>query len=216
MVKVKEIYQSVEGEGITLGVPSVFVRFAGCNLGCSWCDTPRALKEEYGTEMTVDEIIEEVTSEQYTKLRRLWTGGEPLIHIDEIKEMTDVLFPHFQQLWIETNGTIDFSELQESNHISMDVKCPSSEVESDLSLVKLLDHNDQLKFVINDQRDLNYAAKVIKKYGPKTNIVFQPCWPEGQNADEYIRKTNWLTATAQALKLEVWIIPQWHKILGVL
>lgn len=215
MPEVVEIYQTIEGEGITLGMPSILVRFAGCNLGCSWCDTPRALKKGYGREMSNGEIIEEILSENYIQMRLQFTGGEPLMYKRDIIDIAKEVVNKFDEIWIETNGTLDFSDIPYCQ-VSMDAKCPSSGVKSKLALIHDLTMKDQLKFVITDQTDLNYAIKVIKEYDPATNIVFQPCWPDGMNSEEYIRKTNWLTNTALAMRLKVWIIPQWHKILGVL
>ncbi|MDI9633149.1 MAG: radical SAM protein [Methanolinea sp.] len=171
-MRVHEIFRSLQGEGIRQGMPCTFVRFAGCNLDCAWCDTRPA--RTGGEEMDGDEVLSHV--------RRLGgryvciTGGEPLLQgpplLSLIRDLSDAGYT----IDIETNGTLDFSPFQPYASICMDVKCPSSGEESDLSLVPRLTDADALKFVVRDREDCEYAADVMRRYSPRGHVFFSPVW----------------------------------------
>lgn len=202
-MRINEIFYSIQGEGINIGIPMVFVRVTGCNLRCKWCDTKYAFEE--GTEMSIEEIFNKV--DEFNMNRVCVTGGEPLIY----KEITKLLSKfidagYFVQL--QTNGSKTIQEMpcEENLCISMDIKCPSSGMHDkmDFSNIELLSPFDELKFVIADETDLNYAKQVIEKYKPKTNVVFQPV---------YGTDIKMIADAVLESKLNVRVLPQLHKII---
>ena len=128
-MRISEIFRSIQGEGRSQGLITTFVRLSGCNLNCSWCDTPYA--REGGKEVPAGDIFQAV---EFSSCSRVCiTGGEPLVQRDEVGSLVKQLDEAGYEVEIETNGTIDFSPLQAHASICMDVKCPSSGEESDLS-----------------------------------------------------------------------------------
>ncbi|MDO9325729.1 MAG: 7-carboxy-7-deazaguanine synthase QueE [Methanoregula sp.] len=121
-MKVIEIFRSLQGEGKNQGKVCLFLRLAGCNLNCHWCDTEYA--RTGGREMASDEILEQVwrINPPYICI----TGGEPLMQAAELEPLLASLHKRGAQIDIETNGTYPFTRLQPYASICMDVKCPSS------------------------------------------------------------------------------------------
>jgi 7-carboxy-7-deazaguanine synthase len=200
-MKICELFRSIQGEGITIGIPTYFIRTAGCNLRCSWCDTVYA--QEGGKETSINEIMREVDDTEYVCI----TGGEPLLQKD-LPELLKRLLRAGKRISIETNGSMDISEIPKDDRImiSLDVKCPSSGV-SGKNLLSNIDHigkKDQLKFVIGGHADLNYAIRFITDNKVDTNIIFSPVG--GMNmlpiAEEVVKR-----------KLNVRVLPQLHKII---
>ncbi|HMA05530.1 MAG TPA: radical SAM protein [Methanomicrobiales archaeon] len=156
-MKVSEIFRSIQGEGRSQGLITTFVRLSGCNLNCAWCDTPYA--REGGKEVPAGDVFQAI---EFSSCNRVCiTGGEPLLQREEVTALAERLCGAGYQVEIETNGTIDFSTLQRFASVCMDVKCPSSGEESDLSLLSRILGNDAVKFVVNDSEDLDYARDVI-------------------------------------------------------
>lgn len=155
-MRVVEIFKSIEGEGIRAGYPVVFIRLAGCNLRCSYCDTKYSYNEKEYPDMTVDNIVKTVF--KFGCHRVTLTGGEPLIHEDVdllIEELTEM----GTEVNIETNGSVDISPYicDKNVIITMDYKCSSSGME-DMMLISNLDKlrkQDVLKFVVGDENDLD-------------------------------------------------------------
>jgi 7-carboxy-7-deazaguanine synthase len=179
-LKVNEIFYSIQGESSFAGLPCVFVRLTYCNLRCSFCDTEYAFFE--GTEMTVDNIIDKV-SEYGCRLVEI-TGGEPLIQANVLQLMTKLSDKGFQVL-LETAGHMDISQVDERIHRIMDVKCPTSN-ESDKMRwenFNYLTNKDEVKFVIGDKTDFDYAVNVINKYklDKKCGILFSPVFDKIDN-----------------------------------
>ena len=156
-MRVSEIFRSIQGEGRSQGLITTFVRLAGCNLDCAWCDTPYA--RTGGKEVPAGDVFKAV---EFSSCGRVCvTGGEPLLQRDEVLELAKRLDEAGYRVEVETNGTIDFSPLLGSASICMDVKCPSSGEESDLSLLSRIAARDAVKFVVKDAEDLDYACDVI-------------------------------------------------------
>lgn len=157
---VNEIFNSIDGEGTRAGSLSTFIRLAGCNIRCSYCDTSYSLKATDGKIMMIDEIISEVS--KYNCKHITLTGGEPLIHnncILLVKKLIDSGYT----VNIETNGTLDISEyLIDNCIITMDYKTPSSKMEHKMYIENLdkLRENDVLKFVCS-RSDLERVREVI-------------------------------------------------------
>jgi 7-carboxy-7-deazaguanine synthase len=169
-MRLVEIFKSIQGEGKNQGKPSVFIRLAGCNLDCSWCDTPHSHSE--GEEFDNDKIVRSVDQSGCKEV--CITGGEPLLQITELRLLLSRLSRLGYAIEIETNGTIDFGPVQDNATICMDVKCPSSGEKSDLALLKKISSGDSVKFVVANQDDCRYAEEIIKNHPIRGEIFFSP------------------------------------------
>lgn len=171
-MKVCEIFRSIQGEGAGQGSPCTFLRLAGCNLRCRWCDTPYA--QNGGADTRPEQVLEELHS--LGGLYVCITGGEPLLQSDELLPLVDELAAEGKEIEIQTNGTQDFSKFQRYASICMDVKCPSSGEESDLDLLRSITVKDSVKFVVLDLKDLEYAEEVIGMYRIEGEIFISPVY----------------------------------------
>ena len=202
-MKINEIFYSMQGEGKWTGLPNIFIRLTGCNLRCKFCDTKYAY--ENGKEMDIREILNQIN--KYDCKYICITGGEPLLQ-DEVFSLIRLLLDKNYKILIETNGSLNIEKLTKKKNviISLDIKCPSSNMEDKnyFDNISLLGKKDQLKFVINDKNDYNYAKKIIEKYLPKCDVIFQPVW--GSNT---VNLFNWIKND----NLKVRIGLQLHKIL---
>lgn len=180
--KVVERFISINGEGIRCGQLAIFIRLAGCNLNCSYCDTTWANNKNVKYDlMTTEEIYEYIKS---TGIRNITlTGGEPLLQagiselLERLSEDRDI---HVE---IETNGSIslkEFSKIENSPSFTMDYKLPSSNMESnmDLSNFEYLTKKDTVKFVSGTQKDLQKVKYIVDKYNliDKTNVYISPVY----------------------------------------
>jgi len=205
-MKISEIFFSIEGEGIEIGKPEIFIRLAGCNLRCKWCDTEYAL--ENGKEMSINGIIQEVS--RYPCKNVSVTGGEPLLQKEELFKLVKKLKNMDYWIQINTNGTIfDEDIFKQVDLISMDCKCPSSGMKSDLEVLKrtkeLFNFKTQFKFVITGKKDYRYAKKILCNLNA-SNVVFQPEW----KSMEFVRK---LAELIKKDGLNVRLIVQQQKII---
>ncbi len=182
-LRITEIFHSIQGESTWAGAACTFVRLTGCPLRCVWCDTEYAF---YGGElMTLDEILERV-AHIGTPLVQI-TGGEPLIHRNAFV-LTERLLDAGYTVLVETSGAIDIGPLDPRAHRIMDLKCPGSG-ESSKNLWSNLDHlgeRDELKFVIADRADYEWARDVVRERsladrvadGSLRAIHFSPAWDD--------------------------------------
>jgi len=201
-MKVSEIFRSIQGEGPNQGLITTFVRLSGCNLRCSWCDTPYAW--EGGKEVPVGDVVQAV---EFSACGRVCiTGGEPLLQLGEVSDLARRLDEGGYEVEIETNGTIDFSPLQAHASICMDVKCPSSGEESDLSLLPRIAGGDSVKFVVKDSGDLAYAAEIVAAHPIRGEFLVSPVFGSDPAA---------LARQVLDRNLPVRFQLQLHKILGV-
>ena len=171
MLKVNEIFYSIQGESSMAGLPCIFIRLTYCNLRCSYCDTEYAFYE--GTNLTVEEILAEIKKYD-CKLVEI-TGGEPLIQ-KEIFSLQKTLCDAGYEVMIETGGSISIKELDRRVKVIMDLKCPSSKM-SDKNLfenVMYLKSADEVKFVIGNREDYEWARGIIDEYTltEKCSILF--------------------------------------------
>lgn len=177
-MKVNEIFKSIDGEGLRTGELTTFIRLAGCNLRCSYCDTCYALKNSNGTEMSVDEIVKRAKKYDYRNITL--TGGEPLIHKD-VDDLISKLCENGFYVNIETNGSVPIDKYISNKNIliTMDYKLPSSGVEKNMNLNNLekLRKNDVLKLVIGKD-DFDRIKQVIEKYSIKSYIYLSPVFGE--------------------------------------
>lgn len=187
-MKVSEIFYSIEGEGIEIGRPEVFIRFAGCNLQCDWCDTKYALNN--GKEMRMDEIIQEVS--HYPCKNISITGGEPLLQREELLKLVEGLKKRNCWIQLNTNGTIFDQRIFELvDLITMDCKCPSSGMKSDLEVLVRTKNSFgsklQLKFIISNEEDYQYAKNIVStSLKHMANIIFQPEWQSSKFAQKLV------------------------------
>jgi 7-carboxy-7-deazaguanine synthase len=200
-MQVNEIFASIQGEGREIGRPTVFVRFSKCNLRCRWCDTKYAW--EGGSELSVNEIVKEVNDFNLGTV--CLTGGEPLLQSKGLKELVKELKRIGYEVTLETNGTLyDEWLFNNVDCVSMDVKPPSSGEKSNIALLKKLGPKDQVKIVIADDRDYDFAKEMLKK--TSVEVILQPLG--GLGVKRILDKV-------MNDRLDVRVLPQLHKIIGV-
>ena len=160
MLTINEIFHSIQGESTYAGRPCVFVRLTACDLRCRWCDTPYAFHE--GTKMSVDEVIADVESRGCQTVEV--TGGEPLLQPD-VYPLMQQLLDSGKTVLIETGGHRSIAGVPAGVIRIMDIKCPGSgEAEkNDWSNLAHLTSTDEVKFVIADRRDYEYARDIVKR-----------------------------------------------------
>lgn len=189
-MKICEIFKSIQGEGQQAGEPTVFIRTSGCNLKCSWCDTPY---HKEGKEMTVEEIVKQV--KVYGVPNVCITGGEPLLQ-EEIKELIEELMMWFN-VYVETNGTQHTWNTNKKVHWILDYKLPSSGMHGQFLYSNLYSDNlYEIKLVIKDKEDYKWAKEFMNMYygvfsNPK-KILISPCFDKKWNTElaEQILKDN--------------------------
>ena len=199
-----ETFLSIQGEGLQMGRLTYFIRAAGCNLRCSWCDTGYALEpSDAKCQMSVGELMGLIGGVRSVCL----TGGEPLLQ-DDAAELISSIVSAGKTLVLETNGSVNIAGLPDSANliVSMDIKCPSSGMQDrmDLSNLAHLGRKDQLKFVIADGRDYDYAVDFIKKHPTEANVIFSPVGGVGLKE---------IAESVVADRLDVRVLPQLHKII---
>jgi 7-carboxy-7-deazaguanine synthase len=157
-LKVNEVFYSIQGESSFAGHPCVFVRLTGCNLRCSYCDTQYAYDD--GNTLKIDEILAEVGS-YGCRLVEI-TGGEPLLQ-KETPVLVQRLLGEGYEVLLETNGSQDISRIDGRCVRIVDIKCPSSgeEDKNDLKNLNILTDKDEVKFVIGDRVDYEYAKRML-------------------------------------------------------
>ena len=160
-LNVFETFTSIQGESSFAGLPFLFIRLAGCNLKCSWCDTPKSQETDSGTSVSVDELLTLATQ---SGLRHICiTGGEPLLQDGCIVLMEMLLKAGFI-VSLETNGTVDVNIVPDAVNCIIDVKCPSafSGKPGLLFPVKSLKESHEVKFVIASREDYDFAVDFLK------------------------------------------------------
>jgi 7-carboxy-7-deazaguanine synthase len=202
LLKVNEIYFSIQGESTFAGKPCVFIRLTYCNLRCSYCDTEYAFYD--GEEMSIEEIIEEV--KKYNCSLVEVTGGEPLVQKDSIHLMRKLCDEDYEVL-LETGGSLPIENIDKRVRVILDLKCPSSNMKGK-NLYENLDHLksiDEVKFVIGTREDYEWAKEIISKYkiNEKCEVLFSVVFDKL----EPITLTNWILED----KLNVRFQLQMHK-----
>jgi len=173
-MEISEIFLSIQGEGVDIGLPTIFVRTSKCNLECTWCDTKYSW--DPGEERTVESILEEVLS--YGVNRVCISGGEPMLQAEEVSKLVSLLEAKDVDVIIETNGSIDLDDITRGalTRFCMDLKCPSSGMQDRNLFTNLtkLRPDDVLKYVIAHQEDYIFARKMLERNPPQCMVVFQP------------------------------------------
>ncbi|MDD5477632.1 MAG: 7-carboxy-7-deazaguanine synthase QueE [Candidatus Omnitrophica bacterium] len=219
--KIAEVFESVQGEGIYLGERQIFVRFFNCNLSCSYCDTKLDRFMEYEPR----ELFEEIKLYRNKYHSVSFTGGEPLLYKDFLKEILKLTAKHGHRHYLETNGTL-FFELEEIiDHIdivAMDLKFPSSSGMGNLwqmhrKFLKVAVKKEVfLKAIIcqaTQEEDLLEALGLIREISPSSVLVLQPNSYESMNV--LGEKLSRFKEIANQHRVTACVIPQIHKIAGL-
>ena len=206
VMKINEIFYSIQGEGKLAGYPTIFVRLTGCNLRCKYCDTKYAYYD--GREMQVEDILSNIKN--YPCKNVCVTGGEPLLQ-KETPDLIRKLLDKGYKVCLETNGSIDISNIvkiepKNATIISLDIKCPSSGMQDKMKFenIDYLSRKDQLKFIISNKRDYEYAKGIINRLKPNCEIFMQPVW--GWNPKNLVR---WILEDGLNARISL----QLHKII---
>lgn len=158
ILRVSEIFVSIQGESSFAGFPCVFVRLSGCNLRCHYCDTTYAYDE--AVEMTLDHVLQEVESGGYRLVEI--TGGEPLLQ-NATSDLVDELLQRGYRVLVETNGSLNIDLVSRKAVRIVDFKCPSSGMmdRNDYgNIERLVPRQDEVKFVIGDRQDYLFAKQL--------------------------------------------------------
>ena len=203
MLKVNEIYYSVQGESTAAGLPCVFIRLTYCNLRCTYCDTEYAFYD--GKDRSVQQVIDEV-KKYNCKLVEI-TGGEPLVQMDECLDLMKQLCDEGFEVLIETSGGLRIKDIDSRVKVIMDLKCPSSGMEKKnlYENINCLKPTDELKFVIGSREDYDWTKEIISKYSldKKCEILFSVVFGKLKP----VQLVNWILED----KLNVRFQLQMHK-----
>ena len=161
MLTINEIFHSIQGESTHAGRPCVFVRLTACDLRCSWCDTPYAFHE--GHKMSIDEVMAAVADHGCPLVEI--TGGEPLLQ-DDVYPLMERLLAEGRTVMLETGGHRPIDRVPAAVVKIVDVKCPASgeSGRNDWNNLAKLAPHDQVKFVVQDRADYDFAKDVIARY----------------------------------------------------
>jgi 7-carboxy-7-deazaguanine synthase len=177
MLRVTEIFRSVQGESTHAGRPCAFVRLTGCPMRCTWCDSEYTFTG--GERMTIEDVLAQVRA-YGCKLVEV-TGGEPLAQAGAF-ELIERLCDENYEVLIETGGYVSTEKVDERAKIILDVKCPASgEAERNhwQNLTRLRADKDEVKFVVADKSDWEYAREVIERYDLERRahaVLISPVW----------------------------------------
>ena len=174
-----ELYKSVQGESSFTGLPCIFVRFAGCNLRCAWCDSEYTFSG--GKPTTQAEVIAQIEALAPCKLIE-FTGGEPMLQARELLPLMDVLLAQGYTLMIETSGERPLDQVPPAVHKIVDVKCPGAGSAANsfrLENLAALTPNDEVKFVLSHRQDYDFANAFVAEHNLRERvggILFSPAF----------------------------------------
>jgi 7-carboxy-7-deazaguanine synthase len=202
ILKINEIFYSIQGESTKAGLPCAFIRLTFCNLRCSYCDTEYAFYE--GKDMTIPEILHEVSKYKCGLVEV--TGGEPLVQ-KNVFNLLETLADAGYKVMLETGGSISIGEVDKRVKIIMDLKTPSSNM-SDKNLyenINLLKPTDEIKFVIGSREDYEWSKEKINEYSlnRRVTVLMSPVFDELQN----IELAKWILDDRLNVRLQL----QLHK-----
>jgi len=204
-MRVNEIFYSIQGESSFMGWPCVFVRLTGCNLRCSYCDTEYAFHE--GSELPVSEILDIVS--RYPTRLALVTGGEPLLH-HSVHDLFRQLLEREYTVCVETGGHMPLVGIDTRVRKIMDFKCPSSGMAARncFGNVDHLNHNDEVKFVVGDRTDFDWACETIRTHDLTQRagtVLFSPVY----NRLPYDLLARWVLDCGLKVRMQL----QMHRII---
>lgn len=204
-MKISEIFYSVQGEGVWAGVPMAFIRLQGCPFQCLWCDSRYTWDPKGGVDLEVEDVLGRIAA--FPTKHVCITGGEPLAQPRALRVLANEL--HAQGYWIEveTSGGYPIPWDAPVDSWVMDVKCPGSGMErfNRYEGLSRMRPQDQLKLVVADRADFDFAAAILARYQPKCHVLFSPVWGEVDLA----ALTEWIKAEAPQARLSLQI----HKVI---
>jgi len=219
--KISEVFESIQGEGIYFGERQIFVRFFGCNLECKFCDTKAKRFMEY----EANELLSEIKLYPNGVHSISFTGGEPLVQKDFLREFLMLIRKQGYKSYLETNGTLPDELAQVVDHldiIAMDIKLPSSSGMGNLwgKHRRFLEIASQKEVFVKtiicqstEERDLREAIALIKEINNAAVLVLQPNTYE--ESQELTDKLNSFKEICRAEQVSTCIIPQLHRVIGV-
>lgn len=173
-IKIAELFYSIQGESSFAGYPCFFIRFADCNLRCTYCDTRYAYEEDH-PQLSISQILSEL--EKYPGAIVEVTGGEPLLQ-EAIYPLLEKLLAADRTVLLETNGSLSLADVPAEVVKIMDMKCPGSGMheQMDFDNFDLLSQKDEIKFVIGSRDDYNWAVQLVAAYSlhNKATVTFSP------------------------------------------
>lgn len=206
-LRVCEIFKSVQGESSFAGQPCVFVRLAGCNLRCRWCDTTYAY--DGGQKLLVEEVIDKV-EQLHCDVVEL-TGGEPMCQSKLACQLMKWLLQKGKTVLLETNGSMPLDEVPEGVHRIVDLKPPKSGVIHDSNIWSHYAENwrntDEIKCVVADREDFNWCIQKLHQYKAISRVIihFSPVWGELEPAE----LVTWICESQLPIRLNLQI----HKVI---
>ncbi|KEO82140.1 radical SAM protein [Tumebacillus flagellatus] len=209
-MRLNELFLSIQGETSSAGLPTIFVRFTGCNLRCTYCDTKYSYYE--GDPITPEQVMEQIRA---LKVKRVClTGGEPLIQPrQETQVLLDMLANEGYEVSIETDGSIDISKytMHENQRFIVDMKVPSSGMSERMhwaNLRHLVPNRDEVKFVVGNREDYEWCTNLVREYdldpAKGYQLIFSPIFRE----IELEQLVNWILEDGLDARFQV----QLHKI----
>ncbi len=202
MLKINEIYFSIQGESTHAGLPCIFVRLTYCNLRCSYCDTEYAFYE--GKDMSIEEIMTEISKYNCDTVEV--TGGEPLMQKEVLPLMTQLCDKGYKVL-IETGGSLPIQNIDPRVHVIMDLKCPSSRMlkKNKYENIEFIKPIDEIKFVIGSREDYDWSKEMIEKYNllNKCEVLFSVVF----GSLKPVELVNWIVEDALKVRFQL----QMHK-----
>ena len=204
MLKINEIYASIQGESSHTGLPCIFIRLTGCNLRCSWCDTAYAFYA--GNDLTIEEPLQKVDTFGLPLVEI--TGGEPLLQ-EDVYPLMEALLKKGYRVMLETSGALPIDKVPQRVIKILDIKCPGSgeEKKNHLENLKLLSPHDEVKFVLLDRADYEWSRDLLRKYdlAPSTQVLFSPVYDKLNLKD----LSQWILKDRLAVRLQT----QLHKVI---
>jgi len=178
-MQITEIYKSLQGESTYAGVPCVFVRLTGCNLRCSWCDTEYSFYG--GKKMTSEQVLDEIDRLSPNGSMVEITGGEPMLQERELVPLMERLLASGHEVLLETSGERALQRVPSGVVKIVDVKCPGSDEGDSFHRENLesLTQRDEIKFVIRDRNDYEFARDFTRRHGLATRVnavLFSPAF----------------------------------------
>lgn len=203
-LRITEIFHSIQGESLTIGLPTIFIRLTGCPLRCEYCDTAYAFKG--GKIISINDIIQQTKAFNCNNI--CITGGEPLAQPnchDLIRNLCEMQY----NVSIETSGAIDIANVDDRATIVMDLKTPDSQ-ESHRNIytnIKYIKPNDQIKFVLCSRKDYDWACNIVDEYNLAkiATVLFSASWQQLNPTT----LAEWILADQLPVRFQL----QLHKIL---
>lgn len=203
ILKVNEIFYSIQGESTKAGLPCIFIRLTYCNIRCIYCDTEYAFYE--GKDMTIDEILNDI--KKYNCSLVEITGGEPLVQ-ENVHELMKILSDNGYTVMLETGGSLPIENVDKRVKVIMDLKTPYSKMEKKnrYENISYLKSSDEVKFVIGSREDYDWAKDKIMEYdllNKVEQVLFSPVFDKVEN----IELAKWILDDSLNVRFQL----QMHK-----